>query len=293
MNAPRSALIVGMGGLGCPAALGLARSGVRRLTLIDPDRVELTNLHRQLLHRAEDLGRPKVESAAERLRALFSSLVVETHLRRLDAANADALFHAHEVVIDGTDAPATKLLMSDAAVRTGIPLIYGGVLRWAGQAMRIERGGPCLRCLFEESAAQGAPSCAQAGVMGSVAGMVGALQAQLACAGRPGELHVIDGLKLSGRTVRIRPAPDCPTCAPLDVTREVCPMTYVRTKLRLEAMSPGSVLEVLLRGPEARKNIPRSAREEGHEVLLVAEDGELTRVLIRKAALSTLPSKEP
>ena len=223
---PTRVLVVGAGGLGCPASLALAQAGVGALTLVDPDRVDMTNLHRQLWHRTADVGRPKVESAADGLRRAFPRLGVETLLGRVAGDNAAALFQAHDAVVDATDGTATKLFLSDVAVATGVPLVYGGVLRMQGQAMRVEPGGPCLRCLYEEEPSPDAlPTCAQAGVLGSMAGWVGALQALLLLEalglGRehaprvPGEgvLHVLEGTTLRGRQVRVRRTPDCPGCA--------------------------------------------------------------------------------
>ena len=221
---PTRVLVVGAGGLGCPASLALAQAGVGALTLVDPDRVDVTNLHRQLWHRTADVGRPKVESAADGLRRAFPQLRVETLLGRVAGDNAAALFQAHDAVVDATDGTATKLFLSDVAVATGVPLVYGGVLRLQGQAMRVEPGGPCLRCLYEEAPSPDTvPTCAQAGVLGSLAGLVGALQAALLVNGgaedgaprAPGEatLHVIDGLGLRGRRVRVRRVPGCEGCA--------------------------------------------------------------------------------
>ncbi|MBU8894518.1 HesA/MoeB/ThiF family protein [Corallococcus sp. M34] len=215
-------LMIGAGGLGCPASLALAQAGVGHLTLVDPDRVDVTNLHRQLWHRASDVGRPKAESAAAGLQRAFPSLSTEALVERVDANSAEALFRAHDLVIDGTDGVATKFFLSDVAVLTGVPLVYGGVLRMQGQAMRVDPGGPCLRCLYEAPPPPDAvPTCAQAGVLGSLAGLVGAAQALLALellagAGSAprGEatLHVLDGVRLLGRTVRVGRAPECPGC---------------------------------------------------------------------------------
>lgn len=218
MVLPRRVLIVGVGGLGCPVSLALARAGVPDLTLVDGDVVDETNLHRQPWHHAGDVGVLKVESAARKLTRAFPALRLATHAERLTAANAEALFHAHDVVIDATDGVGTKFLLSDAAVLTGTPLVYGGVLRFEGLALRIDPGhGPCLRCLFE-SPPDDVPTCAQAGVLGSMAGLVGAVQAALALEGRgaAGEapLHVLDGRAFSFRTVRVRRRPDCAACAP-------------------------------------------------------------------------------
>jgi molybdopterin/thiamine biosynthesis adenylyltransferase len=207
-------LIVGLGGLGCPASLALALAGVRRFTFVDPDRVEPSNLPRQLWHRLEDVGRLKVESARERMRAAFPQVEIDARPERLSAANARALLEAHSLVIDAVDGVATKLLLSDAAVLTGRPLVYGGALRWSGQAMAIVRGGPCLRCLYETAPADG-PTCASAGVINSVVGQVGALQALLAeeaLRGVGGRLLLVEGKTLSSRAVTVHPNPDCVAC---------------------------------------------------------------------------------
>jgi adenylyltransferase/sulfurtransferase len=213
-------LVVGAGGLGCPASLALAQAGVGHLTLADPDRVDVTNLPRQLWHR--EPGRNKAESAVEGLARAFPTLSAEALPERVDAGNAEGLFRAHDAVIDGTDGVSTKFFLSDVAVLTGVPLVYGGVLRMQGQAMRVDPGGPCLRCLYEAPPPPDVvPTCAQAGVLGSLAGLVGAAQALLALellsgASRttPGEalLHVLDGAALTGRRTRVRRAEDCPGC---------------------------------------------------------------------------------
>jgi molybdopterin/thiamine biosynthesis adenylyltransferase len=217
-------LVVGAGGLGCPAALALAHAGIGHLTLADPDRVDVTNLHRQLWHRGSDVGRFKAESAAQGLARAFPELHTEALCERVEAGNAEALFRAHDAVIDATDGTATKFFLSDVAVLTGVPLVYGGVLRMQGQAMRIDPDGPCLRCLYESPPSPDAvPTCAQAGVLGSMAGLIGALQAMLALERLSGllppvqaeaVLHVIDGAALSSRRVRVSRAPDCASCAP-------------------------------------------------------------------------------
>lgn len=217
-------LIVGAGGLGCPASLALAKSGVRHLALMDPDKVDPTNLHRQLWHRSSDVGRLKVESAADGLRAAFPDIKVEARAERLNASNAEALFRGYDLVIDGTDNDADKFLLSDAAVLTGTPLIHGGALRLSGQAMVIRKNGPCLRCLFEKPPSDG-QTCAQVGVLGSVTGIIGALQATLGLqvlgvlSSAPAEegvepLWQFDGATLEQRKVPVRKAKDCPACAP-------------------------------------------------------------------------------
>lgn len=218
--AKQNALVIGAGGLGCPASLALAMARVPRITVVDPDRVELSNLHRQLWHRRSDIGRLKAESAASRLVDAFPDVGVEGVATLVDANNVDSLLQSHSVSIDGTDRSETKFMLSDAAVRCGRPLVYGGVVRMRGQAMLIAPGGPCLRCLFEEPPADGVDiSCSAAGVLGSVAGVVGAIQASLALdvlRGRaePGKLVLFDGHRLRYRLLHVRPAPGCPLCFP-------------------------------------------------------------------------------
>ncbi len=212
---PQRVLIVGVGGLGCPASLALAQAGVPHLTLLDDDVVDVTNLHRQPWHHLGDVGRPKVESAAGKLVAAFPALHVEPRRERLTAANAERLFRDHQLVIDATDGVETKFLLSDASVLTGTPLVYGGVLRFEGLAMRIAPGGPCLRCLFESPPGD-APTCAEAGVLGSMAGLLGGLQAELALSPETDAgvalLRVVDGASLTFRSVRVRRRVDCAAC---------------------------------------------------------------------------------
>lgn len=209
-----------MGGLGCPAALALAHAGIGRMTIVDPDVVEASNLHRQPWYRVSDIGQPKVEAAARRLRAAFPGLAVAIAQSRVDDTRAAVLLDGHDVTIDGTDDVHAKFILSDAGVRLGIPVVYGGVLRTVGQAMLIAPGGPCLRCLFDEPAAgEEPPSCARTGVLGTVAGLVGAIQASLALSvlrrecWRLGQLVTVDAWKMSQRVIAVPRVPDCPVCA--------------------------------------------------------------------------------
>jgi molybdopterin-synthase adenylyltransferase len=217
-----SALIVGVGGLGCPASLALAHAGLARLTLVDPDRVEPSNLHRQLWHTASDLGRFKVDSAADKLRAAFSDLEVNVHRERLVDTNAAALCEGQDVVVDGTDDSGAKFLLSDLATALGMPVVYAGVVQLSGQVMVIRPGGPCLRCLFEAPPDPDAQAtCANAGVMGSIAGWVGGVQG-LAAARLLRErtwakasmttLQVLDGATLRQRALTIPKLPGCLGC---------------------------------------------------------------------------------
>ncbi len=223
LSTHKQVLVIGAGGLGCPVTQALGRAGLPEVavTLVDPDVVEPSNLHRQLWHHPEDVGRPKVTSAAEKLSRAFPSLKVEPLQGKVTAEDVDAWFGAHALVVDATDGVETKFMLADAAVRTGVPLVYGGVLRMSGQVMLLWPGGPCLRCLFEAPPpADDAPTCAQAGVLGTLPGIIGAMQAQLACdwlkgarpLARASTLHTFDGRTMRGRSVTVTRRSDCGMC---------------------------------------------------------------------------------
>jgi molybdopterin/thiamine biosynthesis adenylyltransferase len=172
-------LLIGAGGLGSPCAFQLAAVGIGRLTIVEGDAVELSNLQRQTIHSTDDLGRPKVESAAEKLRALRPDIDLVLVEDRLSPSNALDLFSSADVVVDASDNYETRFLANDAAVLTATPLAHGSVFRYEGQATTIVPGkGPCLRCIYPEPPAPGAvPGGAEAGVFGVVPGVIGTLQA--------------------------------------------------------------------------------------------------------------------
>jgi len=214
-------LIIGAGGLGCPAALALAAAGVVRIGVVDDDRVDATNLHRQVLHGVGDVGELKVVSLARALARRFPAVRVEPHVARFDAGTAAALVAAYDVVVDGSDNFATKFVANDAAVLGDRPLVHGAAVATGGQLLTVPRGGrPCYRCLFEEPPPAGVgPSCAEAGVLGPVPGVIGALQgaeaARLAHGQAPafaGRLVQYDALGMTARTVRFGPNRTCAVC---------------------------------------------------------------------------------
>jgi molybdopterin/thiamine biosynthesis adenylyltransferase len=174
-----SILIVGVGGLGVPALWSLARSGARRLTLVDPDPVELSNLARQVIFRDRDIGMPKVDAAARWLGERFPDIKVEPHAVALDASNAARLVAAHDFVIDATDSPAAKFLINDTCIAARTPFVYGGVVGMTGQAMTvIPAETACIRCVFETPPDdEEIQSCREAGIVGPVAGAIGEMQA--------------------------------------------------------------------------------------------------------------------
>ncbi|MHB1932466.1 MAG: molybdopterin-synthase adenylyltransferase MoeB [Thermoplasmata archaeon] len=216
-------LLVGAGGLGSPTATYLAAAGVGRIGLVEFDTVDLSNLQRQILYTTEDLGRPKLEVAAERLRALNPEVTVEPHPGPLTSANALDLLKCYDVVVDGTDNFPTRYLVNDAAVLTGIPNVYGSIYRFEGQVTVFGgRAGPCYRCLYPEPPPPNlVPSCAEAGVLGVLPGVVGLLQAietlkLLLGVGEPliGRLLLFDALALRFRELQVRASPDCDLCGP-------------------------------------------------------------------------------
>jgi molybdopterin-synthase adenylyltransferase len=172
-------LVVGMGGLGVPAACALARGGAKRIGLIDPDPVELSNLPRQVIYGAASLGRPKVEAAAARLRQDYPDLLIDIYSVALDATNAADLIGLHDFVIDATDDPTAKFLINDTCLALGRPFTYAGVLGMTGQAMTVlPRRTACLRCLFEQPPDPGEiASCREAGIIGPVAAVIGEIEA--------------------------------------------------------------------------------------------------------------------
>jgi adenylyltransferase/sulfurtransferase len=216
-----SALVVGAGGLGSPAALYLAAAGVGRLTLCDFDVVDAGNLQRQVLFDSADVGRAKTDAAADRLRALNPLVAVETVNDRVGTANAQALVDAHDVVVDGSDNFTTRYLVNDACVLAKKPYVYGSIFRFEGQASVFHApDGPCYRCLFPEPPPEGlVPNCAQAGVLGALAGLVGTIQAAEAVklmlgvgSTLLGRLLLVDLLGATFREVKLRRDPACPIC---------------------------------------------------------------------------------
>jgi adenylyltransferase/sulfurtransferase len=216
-----SVLVVGAGGLGSPVALYLAAAGIGRLGLIDGDVVEVSNLQRQILHETPDMGRPKVESAAERLVRLNPHVQVETHRKRLTAANAREIIAAYDVIVGGVDNFPTRYLLNDACVLAKKPLVEAGILRYDGMVMTIKPGeGPCYRCIFPEPPAPGSvPTCSEAGVLGALAGVIGSLQAfevlkLILGIGEPlvGRLLMFEGLNGRFREVEWERNPKCPAC---------------------------------------------------------------------------------
>jgi sulfur-carrier protein adenylyltransferase/sulfurtransferase len=275
-------LVVGCGGLGVPVMTYLAAAGVGCVGLVDSDRLEASNLHRQTLYSLADVGRSKVELAATRLLALNPEVEVRTHAVRLDAACAAEIIQPYSLVIDCTDNFATKFLLNDTCVRLGKPIIFSSVYQYEGQlqVVRPERGGACLRCVWPEATRDGlVGNCAEAGVLGPVPGTFGSLQALEALKlllDLPGqlaeELLMLDLLSLRITRVRTRRAADCPDHA----------------ARRLAAGNTGPALAAST-AIELIFNPLEEALADGFEVLDIREPHELARIATPCSAARHLP----
>jgi len=225
-----SVLVVGAGGLGSPLALYLAAAGVGRLGLVDFDRVDLSNLQRQILYGESDVDRPKITAAAERLAETNPYVALDLYETRLEASNALEILRPYDVIVDGTDNFATRFLVSDACVLLDKPNVYGSVYRFEGQASVFQaRQGPCYRCLFPAPPAPGSvPNCAEGGVLGVLPGIIGSIQATEAIKlilgqGETllGRLLLFDALEMRFRELGLRRDPDCPVCGEHPTMREL------------------------------------------------------------------------
>jgi adenylyltransferase/sulfurtransferase len=214
-------LVIGAGGLGSPCALYLAAAGVGTIGVVDSDRVDLSNLQRQILHRTADVGTPKADSAKAKLEALNPDVRVIAYRERLTSHNIRQVLAEYDLVVDGSDNFPTKYLANDAAVLMNKPLIHTGIFRYEGQLLTIlPRRGPCYRCLFPEPPPPGlVPSCQEAGILGSVAGVMGALQATEALKlllgvgqSHAGRLLIFNALEGTFRNIAVPRMADCLLC---------------------------------------------------------------------------------
>lgn len=213
-------LVVGAGGLGSPIAFYLAAAGVGVLGIMDADDVDYSNLQRQIIHWTGDVNRPKVESAAEKLKKLNPGVEVIGYRERLTEKNYLDKIRGYDAVADGTDSFPTRFLINDACVRYGIAYMYGGVLGFVGQAMTVIPGStPCLRCIFPSEPDSNAPTCREEGVLGTVPGVIGSILATEVIKYSiglgellTGRILTYDGLSMQFFNVDVERSPDCPTC---------------------------------------------------------------------------------
>ena len=214
-------LLVGTGGLGAPLGLYLAAAGIGRIGLVDFDVVDFTNLQRQVIHFTKDVGRPKIESAAEKMQAINPNVEIVKHEVALSSENAMEILKGYDLVVDGTDNFPTRYLVNDACVLLGKPNVYGSIFRFEGQASVFAYpGGPCYRCLYPEPPPPGlVPGCAEGGVLGILPGTIGLIQATetvklILGIGEPlvGRLLLYDALGMRFRELKLRKNPECPIC---------------------------------------------------------------------------------
>ena len=292
-------LIVGAGGLGSPTALYLAAAGVGTLGLVDGDAVDITNLQRQILHGTRDVGRPKLDSARDRLQDLNPHVRVEAHTEWLTSANALDIVRAYDIVIDGTDNFATRYLVNDACVLLGKPNVHGSVFRFDGQASVFATAdGPCYRCLFPVPPPPGmVQNCAEGGVLGVLPGMIGTIQAVetlklILGLGETlaGRLMMIDALTMQVRTVHIDRDPACPACGTRTITQLIDYDQFCGTPA-MSAMTAHPVVEIT---PE--ELAARLSRRDDFELIDVREPHETAVDGIagaRLIPLGTIPTAFP
>lgn len=305
---PTRIAIIGAGGLGTPAAWAIA-SGFKggdslEVSIIDPDKVELSNLNRQVLFQSADLGLPKAAVLAGRLSALYPNLqlgflAVEA---AVDAGSIFSLLEGAGIVLECSDSTETKFLVNDYCVARKIPFAYGGVVGTAGQLLEYAPGGSaagCLRCLFGAFSAREIDSqtatCRSAGIVGPIAGQVGMWQGAFAlAASRPGfhresRLIRVGGFGRRVTQTAVEPSAECPLgCGIerlnlLDLRARTCPSTFVFTKVALEQMAEGAVVDARYSSAESASNVSRSLSQEGHSIIGSQQlDSTTWRVLIRK-----------
>jgi len=280
-------LCIGAGGLGSPLMLYLAAAGVGTLGLVDFDVVDFTNLHRQIIHTTADVGRKKVESAEEKLKAINDNVTVIRHEAKLTGGNALELFRNYDIIVDGTDNFPTRYLVNDACVLTGKPNVYGSIFRFEGQvSVFAAEDGACYRCLYPEPPPPGmVPSCAEGGVLGILPGLVGVMQATEAIKlilgkGEPliGRLLLVDALAMRFRELKLKKNPDCPACGKRTIKQlidydEFCGIRG--EEKRVETQVPSISVEELKRRRDAGEDIFVLDVREPHEYQICNLDGHL------------------
>lgn len=299
-----SALLIGLGGLGSPAALYLAAAGVGRLGLLDHDRVALHNLQRQILHDTPGIGQAKTASARARLEALNPDVTLDTWEVALTSSNARGIVADYDIVVDGTDTFATRYLVNDACVLEGKPLVHASVHRFEGQvSVFATADGPCYRCLHPEPPPPGSvPNCAEGGVLGVLPGLLGTLQATEALklllgvgASLAGRLLVVDALGMRFQEVRVARDPSCPWCA----TRERTELLADYAAFCGELPDAGEVPDASTPGADAREIDPIALQRAllNNTILLVdvREDWELATASIdgaRHVPMAMIPAQQ-
>ncbi|MGA2352366.1 MAG: molybdopterin-synthase adenylyltransferase MoeB [Terracidiphilus sp.] len=283
-------LCVGTGGLGSPLALYLAAAGVGTLGLVDFDVVDYTNLQRQVLHHTSDVGRLKLDSAIDKLKAINPFVEIKRFDTYLNSQNALDIFSGFDIIADGTDNFATRYLVNDACVLSGKPNVYASIFRFEGQAsIFATEAGPCYRCLYPEPPPPGlVPSCAEGGVLGVLPGLLGVIQATeviklILGAGEPliGRLVLVDALAMRFRELRVRKNPECPVCGANPTVKELidynqfCGIRGEESDASTAAKIPELQPEELKRRLDAQEDVFVLDVREPHEYQIVNIKGHL------------------
>ena len=293
-------LIVGVGGLGSPAALYLAAAGVGVLGLVDFDAVDESNLQRQILYTTNDVGRAKLAAAAERLRATNPHVSLERHEEAFSVSNARRLVDAYDIVVDGTDNFPTRYLVNDACVMARRPNVYGSVYRFEGQASVFAMpGGPCYRCLHPAPPPPGLiPNCAEGGVLGVLPGIIGTIQATeaiklLTGIGEPlaGRLLLYDAFRLRFREITIQRDPDCPVCGDRPTIRDL--VAYDATCEPLTVGETMTVQELKAWRDSGHKHFLLDVREPSEHAICQIEGAVLIPLQQLPSRLDQLPADLP
>jgi molybdopterin/thiamine biosynthesis adenylyltransferase/rhodanese-related sulfurtransferase len=267
-----SVLCIGAGGLGSPVAMYLAAAGVGRIGIVDFDVVDHSNLQRQVIHGTPDVGRPKLDSARDRLNALNPEVKVETHDVALSSENALELLADYDIIVDGTDNFPTRYLVNDACVILGKPNVYGSIFRFEGQAsVFATKDGPCYRCLYPEPPPPGlVPSCAEGGVLGVLPGVIGTIQATEAIklimgVGEPlvNRFMIYDALRMRFRELKLRKDPECPVCGDRPTVTELIDYD------QFCGMTPGLTPSDSVDGAEATVEDLKARLDEGADVFIL------------------------
>ncbi len=293
-------LLIGSGALGSPAAMYLAAAGVGRLGLVDDDRVDVSNLQRQVLHGESWLGRPKLESAAARLREINPHVQLDLHPVRFTPDNAMAIAASYDLIVDGSDNFPTRFLTNDTAFFQRKPLVYGAIHRFEGQASVFapHLGGPCYRCLLPQMPAPGSvPSCAEAGVLGVLPGIIGSIQAMeaikilLGIGGLPlGKLTVYDALRSEFRSIRLQRDPKCRLCGADPEVRDVANAeTRASSSCSTTDMESISTLELRRLLAEGLDGLLIDVRQPEEHAVAAIEGARLIPLDTLESQLDTLP----
>ena len=292
-----SILCIGTGGLGSPALVYLAAAGVGRIGLVDPDVVDLTNLHRQILHTTDRVGQPKLESARAHLHQINPHVELVVHPGRFTAENSLDLLAGYDAILDGSDNFPTRFAANDAAFFLKKPLIHGAIFQFEGQVTVFapHLGGPCYRCLLPEPPPPGAvPSCAEAGVLGVLPGIIGSLQAMeaiklLAGLGKPplGRLVHYRALTTRFREIQIKPDPACPLCGPEGTI--TAPITYENDSCSMTELPEISTLELRQILAEGFDGILLDVREPDEYAMAHIEGSQLLPLSTWPASAAHLP----